>query len=473
MGGFMIYSGERAIEIGLYNPNLECHSLDDTFGRSFIFLSSLERRLAAQQTGSSDQSSPTWRSYHITHSLAALEYIKSKPAEFASTLERVEKELHLSIGECIEQVEWFNKCLNRGGGTKRIRTYYEREEKHRLLLEGILIFLETLERHNTAVAHGRRNNADYSTVPENEDETTQSISGDVSNLANQNSRLRNLVPRITEQDIQDKSKNDALTKIIALLQVVWFIIQLVVRHFHKLAITQLETVTLAFCILHLATYAVWRKKPYAVDRGYAIRWTDNGWDVFIPTAPPFVDAPEVPWYQQFRNSMGSIWRDIKQVASAFRIVKAVPSTYHRVRETRLRFPILLDSGKRVPDLGTLWVRDNTSGRIIAIVVRSALVLIFGYIHWVAWDSGPTGWDKFVWKVCSVSLVVLSFIFLGCQDLYSANVISLGRLNFLAYSIASFYGMARLILLYLVVRSLVYCPQSALEAVPWSQLIPHV
>ncbi|KAG6915933.1 hypothetical protein DXG01_009227 [Tephrocybe rancida] len=71
---------------------------------------------------------------------------------------------------------------------------------------------------------------------------------------------------ISEQDIQDKSKGDLLAKSLVLLQVTWFILQVVARAAQRLDITELEVVTLAFAILNYFTYFCWWNKPLDVNR---------------------------------------------------------------------------------------------------------------------------------------------------------------------------------------------------------------
>ncbi|KAK0707358.1 hypothetical protein B0H67DRAFT_587356 [Lasiosphaeris hirsuta] len=61
-------------------------------------------------------------------------------------------------------------------------------------------------------------------------------------------------PAITEQDINDKSKSDALTKAFALVQCSWLVIQLIARVIQGLAITELELSTAAFVFCSLIMY---------------------------------------------------------------------------------------------------------------------------------------------------------------------------------------------------------------------------
>jgi hypothetical protein len=72
------------------------------------------------------------------------------------------------------------------------------------------------------------------------------------------------IPAISVASIEDRSKGDALSKIIAILQTTWFIVQCVARGQQRMALTELELVTLALASLNAVTYAIWWHKPLGV-----------------------------------------------------------------------------------------------------------------------------------------------------------------------------------------------------------------
>ena len=74
------------------------------------------------------------------------------------------------------------------------------------------------------------------------------------------------LPDITEEDIEDRSKGDILFKLIAILQTSWFIIQCIARGQQRLALTELELVTLALASLNAVTFAIWWHKPLGVQK---------------------------------------------------------------------------------------------------------------------------------------------------------------------------------------------------------------
>lgn len=78
-------------------------------------------------------------------------------------------------------------------------------------------------------------------------------------------------PSITEDEINDRSKGDALSKGIALLQLTWFIMQVIARAVQGLAITELELTTAALAGLNGIMYFFWWSKPRDVQFPVVIR----------------------------------------------------------------------------------------------------------------------------------------------------------------------------------------------------------
>ncbi|KDQ55324.1 hypothetical protein JAAARDRAFT_133997, partial [Jaapia argillacea MUCL 33604] len=77
-------------------------------------------------------------------------------------------------------------------------------------------------------------------------------------------------PPVTEVQIQDKSKCNALSKGLVLVQMTWFILQCLGQAIEHLPITKLKIAMLAFTILNLATYSFWWNKPTNVQCPYPI-----------------------------------------------------------------------------------------------------------------------------------------------------------------------------------------------------------
>ena len=78
-------------------------------------------------------------------------------------------------------------------------------------------------------------------------------------------------PLTSETEIDDRSKGDALSKGFALLQITWFIIQLIARRVQGLTITELELTTAALAGLNSVMYVFWWNKPLDVRCPIVIR----------------------------------------------------------------------------------------------------------------------------------------------------------------------------------------------------------
>ena len=68
-------------------------------------------------------------------------------------------------------------------------------------------------------------------------------------------------PLITVQEITDKSKADAVGKVILAFQLLWFALQVSVRHFGGLTVTLVELDTVCMAVLSLLLLYFWRHKP--------------------------------------------------------------------------------------------------------------------------------------------------------------------------------------------------------------------
>ncbi|OAX37467.1 hypothetical protein K503DRAFT_792920 [Rhizopogon vinicolor AM-OR11-026] len=80
------------------------------------------------------------------------------------------------------------------------------------------------------------------------------------------------MPDIAEADLLDRSKGDELSKSVAILQLLWFVVQLIARWVQKLPVTLLEVYTLSVVALACIFYALWWKKPKDVGRPCIVRW---------------------------------------------------------------------------------------------------------------------------------------------------------------------------------------------------------
>src|SRR5712671_243388 len=77
-------------------------------------------------------------------------------------------------------------------------------------------------------------------------------------------------PKISKAEIEDRSKGDAISKGVVILQTGWFVTQCTARGVQGLPITELELVTVAFGALSFLIYVLWWEKPQNVQRGVRV-----------------------------------------------------------------------------------------------------------------------------------------------------------------------------------------------------------
>jgi hypothetical protein len=83
---------------------------------------------------------------------------------------------------------------------------------------------------------------------------------------------------VTKESLHDRSKADVFTKIFAIVQCTWLVIQSITRASIGLPITQLELVTMAYVVCAVVMYGFWWYKPFGVEH--------------VTTVPGFKGDPE-------------------------------------------------------------------------------------------------------------------------------------------------------------------------------------
>jgi hypothetical protein len=257
------------------------------------------------------------------------------------------------------------------------------------------------------------------------------------------------LPEIPEKDINDKSKGDAFIKSIAVIQVLWLIIQISVRAQRNLPISQLELAVSGFCFCAIFAYAFQWSKPQNVTTPILIQ---------LPTPLIREEIKRLRVYQEPTN-----W-----------FLSAVP--------TSLKYRIL------DPPPNHIMYTEGPLGQETKVMtwLNFGIVIAgvaFGALHCAAWDfSFATPTDLFLWRISAVGSTVLLppfYLWLLLYQVieeqrlsarnYILSMLGHGLLIFL-FSLA--YVLCRLCLIVLMFRSVFYLPPSAFIAT-WSSEFPHV
>ncbi|KAI0062785.1 hypothetical protein BV25DRAFT_1769140, partial [Artomyces pyxidatus] len=249
--------------------------------------------------------------------------------------------------------------------------------------------------------------------------------------------IGNLVPP-TEDEIRGWSQGDALSKGLAVIQTLWFVVQCIARRVEDLPITQLEVMTLAYTTITIAMYVAWWSKPQNV--GGPVR-------VAVKTLPGPKSLRKFSWY----------WR-------MFYVITGVHD-------------VLVDLTDE-PCVPTFYGGGTHGGNgADADIVALAVAMVFGAVHCAAWNYVfPSHIEGLLWRISSVAIVALpGAMLLVILPLWGLEGYT-GVLQHILLPVfvisGPIYIAARLLLLALSFTTLRSLPYEAYQAVQWTLLIPH-
>jgi len=291
-------------------------------------------------------------------------------------------------------------------------------------------------------------------------------------------------PTITEKEIQDRSKADIFSKGIVLLQTTWFIIQCISRFATKLAVTELEVVTLAFAVLNGFTYWLWWDKPSDVRCAVPVYLKSTASNPRLATVAPIENTGQDLFLspaslgESFSNRYHEhgllpaifytfIWTPIKVV---FGPLWAMTYQDEILDDDITRIPTFYSPKETVRVLGLTPLGWTIIG----------VIALFGAIHFAPWSSTfPTAAEKRLWKISTIMITggpLLLFFSIIITE-WVSNPILETSLEFSVFSmfviLIAAYLMSRIILLILPLILLRNLPPTALLELKWSKYFPHI
>ncbi|KDQ49771.1 hypothetical protein JAAARDRAFT_200602 [Jaapia argillacea MUCL 33604] len=289
-------------------------------------------------------------------------------------------------------------------------------------------------------------------------------------------------PRITEGEILDKSKRDALSKGLIMVQTTWFILQCAARWYEHLPITELEIATLAFTVLNLITYAFWWNKPADVRRPHqvvkcsVVDTTNNDFDSGEGEAEVRNKPRGDPGNQG--GFFVGLWDALEDYHPAFRPIIFLILIVSHMLVDGLFMPCFMPKiGSsieiQVPTCYSGCVSDMEDNLIASVSV--CVATLFGAIHCFAWSlQFPSSPQQLLWRVSALTITSVPIIeFLGYYVGFMLDKGISRALGVLMLFTATAYIAARVTLLVLAFTSLRSLPPGAYEAVYWTTFIPHV
>ncbi|KIK53930.1 hypothetical protein GYMLUDRAFT_922656 [Collybiopsis luxurians FD-317 M1] len=182
----------------------------------------------------------------------------------------------------------------------------------------------------------------------------------------------NLIGRIPEAEIKDRSHSDGFSKLIAVMQTTWFVVQLLARWIEGLPVTELEVMTLAFAAMNVLIYFFWWDKPQGVGCPVHIVRKSADEDVIDPLAGASAQSKE-GWIATAWNGVQDILHNVLNPVPynlASIIVKVIITDHPGIRESKM-----VSSFERTTKLEP----KNAQDKFIAY----GAAVMFGAIHCAA------------------------------------------------------------------------------------------
>ncbi|KAF8956877.1 hypothetical protein BDZ97DRAFT_2079536 [Flammula alnicola] len=310
-------------------------------------------------------------------------------------------------------------------------------------------------------------------------------------------------PNIREEEIDDRSKGDFLSKSVVILQTSWFIAQCIARGVNRLVVTELEVVTLAFAALTGIIYFLWWNKPLDIHCSFGLGTSvseklEDGRLSPIPIPSPLTNritsspSPTSPLASSIASSLSHSRYTLNRLKIYIRkqygrvlgiayiiLIRPFEPLFSPI-VNMLQCTSLATDRSRVPTFYSPNIGDSdTWGGLIAILVS----IVFGGIHCIAWSfQFPTYTERWIWRVTAVivsavpiSTSVLSVIVTDIDESPDAPkwLIFMSALT-TAFLMAStiIYMAARITLLVLPIISLRSLPPGAYVDISWTVFFPH-
>ncbi|KAL9068443.1 MAG: hypothetical protein Q9161_006194 [Pseudevernia consocians] len=248
-------------------------------------------------------------------------------------------------------------------------------------------------------------------------------------------------PSISEEQLQARGKNDLVTQLIAVLQIVWFFVQTLVRKIQHYQITALEIMTVAFVFCSVFTYGFCLHQPQDVEYPVVLDVRD---------AAPATDKVTPMRSSNESNHVGEEAEPAHPIRRLEKVRSGLPSPYVQ---------------GQAADWGSM-------------ILFGLFACGIGAIHCLAWDSPfPTSKERLAWRICSVTTMALPVPYIALvHRVTSLEKNSRSKLansaKYLSFLIVVVYTIGRATLIVLAFMTLRALPADAFQTVNWNNYIPH-
>lgn len=256
-------------------------------------------------------------------------------------------------------------------------------------------------------------------------------------------RENNYIPKLPDipmEEIADKSKGDGLVKAIAVGQILWTILQVIVRAARRLPVSPLEIAVVGFAVCAVIIYGLHWNKPQRVYATKTILEIDGE------------IAPEM----------------LKSLEGTFDGENVLANVFHLPKQPSLPgSPISINS-----------TNDDASDGGVASFCGSLIgAAVFGGVHVIAWDFAfPTRVERIFWRCASVyttAFPVAIVLIMTLADTLDDIIPWFERVwKGCVILLNSLYVAARLVILVEIFRTLCFLPPGSYVST-WTSNIPHI
>lgn len=270
-------------------------------------------------------------------------------------------------------------------------------------------------------------------------------------------RLRTLIedrdidgPPISENELKSRGKGDWVIKLIAVVQIIWFVVQTLFRAIEHYQTTALEIMTVAFVFCSVFIYGFSLNQPQDIEYPVFIQVSDAALakDGSASAATPATPARDgiVPKQKSERSIHAEEGAEPTRQGGIGRASQYVPG----------------------------WAAS-----IVPVFLFGLFACGFGALHCLAWNSPfPTSQEQLAWRICSATttavpaaLLLLSLVVIFADDSKSDGTLAI--LVFLVgCAVIAAYVIGRITIIVLGFISLRALPADALRTVSWNDYIPH-
>jgi hypothetical protein len=268
-------------------------------------------------------------------------------------------------------------------------------------------------------------------------------------------------PIVSREEIEDRSKGDAVAKALVVSQTTWFLLQCIARASQHLAMTELELATAAFAFLNIIMYVLWWEKPLDVQCPITVRRRRSGNTEASEQQDQAREESE-PTDRSIEESCFHDWSwvDVWNAIAPFLVMMGLPAEEDKEDDAFSVVGEWYDDG---PDLSLF-----TGGILVTTV--------FGGIHCIGWSFDfPSHTEQLLWRISSISITGIPLGSVVIAGLIGAldDVVHESLSGILIILLSLLYILCRVLLLVVSLIALRSLPSSAFQTVEWTTFLPHV